>query len=29
VSLPASQLVDVLRWLDPTRDPRIVLGVAG
>ena len=29
VSLPASQLVDVLRWLDPDRDPRIVIGVAG
>ena len=29
VSLPSSQLVDVLRWLDPTRDPKIVLGVAG
>ncbi len=29
VSLPASQLVDVLRWLDPARDPRIVIGVAG
>ena len=28
VSLPASQLVEVLRWLDPSRDPRIVLGVA-
>jgi len=29
VSLPASHLVDVLRWLDPARDPRIVIGVAG
>ena len=29
VSLPASQLVEVLRWLDPDRDPRIVLGVVG
>jgi L,D-peptidoglycan transpeptidase YkuD (ErfK/YbiS/YcfS/YnhG family) len=29
VSLPAGQLVDVLRWLDPGREPRIVLGVAG
>ena len=29
VSLPAGQLVEVLRWLDPTRNPRIVLGVAG
>jgi L,D-peptidoglycan transpeptidase YkuD (ErfK/YbiS/YcfS/YnhG family) len=28
VSLPEAQLVDVLRWLDPGRDPRIVLGVA-
>jgi L,D-peptidoglycan transpeptidase YkuD (ErfK/YbiS/YcfS/YnhG family) len=27
VSLPASQLVEVLRWLDPVRQPRIVLGV--
>ena len=29
VSLPASQLVEGLRWLDPGRDPRIVLGVVG
>ena len=29
VSLPAGQLVEVLRWLDPARGPRIVLGVAG
>jgi L,D-peptidoglycan transpeptidase YkuD (ErfK/YbiS/YcfS/YnhG family) len=29
VSLPAGQLVDVLRWLDPARGPRMVLGVAG
>ena len=29
VSLPAGQLVEVLRWLDPARAPRIVLGVAG
>ena len=28
VSLPASELVEVLRWLDPGRDTRIVLGVA-
>jgi L,D-peptidoglycan transpeptidase YkuD (ErfK/YbiS/YcfS/YnhG family) len=28
VSLPEGQLVEVLRWLDPGRDPRIVLGVA-
>jgi L,D-peptidoglycan transpeptidase YkuD (ErfK/YbiS/YcfS/YnhG family) len=28
VSLPAGQLVDVLRWLDPARAPRIVIGVA-
>ena len=27
VALPVSQLVDVLRWLDPGRQPRIVLGV--
>ena len=27
VSLPAGQLVEVLRWLDPSREPRIVLGV--
>jgi L,D-peptidoglycan transpeptidase YkuD (ErfK/YbiS/YcfS/YnhG family) len=29
VSLPVGQLVEVLRWLDPARGPRIVLGVAG
>ena len=29
VSLPVEQLVAVLRWLDPARTPRIVLGVAG
>lgn len=29
VSLPKAQLVEVLRWLDPARDPRIVIGVAG
>ena len=29
VSLPAGQLVEVLRWLDPARGPRVVLGVAG
>lgn len=28
VSLPADQLVQVLRWLDPQRRPRIVLGTA-
>ncbi len=28
VSLPEEQLVEVLRWLDPGRDPRIVVGVA-
>ena len=28
VSLPAGQLVEVLRWLDPARRPRIVVGVA-
>ena len=27
VSLPSGQLVEVLRWLDPGRGPRIVLGV--
>ncbi len=27
VSLPAGRLVEVLRWLDPIRSPRIVLGV--
>ena len=29
VSLPAGQLVEILRWLDPGRSPKIVLGVAG
>ncbi len=29
VSLPASQLVEVLRWLDPGREPRILIDVAG
>lgn len=29
VSLPSGQLVEVLRWLDPSRSPRIALGVAG
>jgi L,D-peptidoglycan transpeptidase YkuD (ErfK/YbiS/YcfS/YnhG family) len=28
VSLPAGQLVEVLRWLDPAQIPRIVIGVA-
>jgi L,D-peptidoglycan transpeptidase YkuD (ErfK/YbiS/YcfS/YnhG family) len=28
VSLPVDQLLQVLRWLDPTQGPRIVLGVA-
>lgn len=28
VSLPAGQLIELLRWLDPARAPRIVLGVA-
>jgi len=28
ISLPADQLLQVLRWLDPQRQPRIVLGVA-
>ena len=28
VSLPVDQLVAVLRWLDPARSPRIVMGVA-
>ena len=28
VSLPSGQLVEILRWLDPSRNPRIVLGVA-
>ena len=28
VSLPSGQLVEVLRWLDPGRNPRIVLEVA-
>ena len=26
VSLPASQLLEVLRWLDPSQQPRIVMG---
>ena len=29
VSLPAGQLVEILRWLDPVRRPRIAIGVAG
>lgn len=29
VSLPEEQLVDLLRWLDPAREPRIALGVGG
>jgi len=28
VSLPAGQLVEILRWLDPVRSPRIAIGVA-
>jgi hypothetical protein len=28
VSLPASQLLAVLRWLDPSQQPRIVMGTA-
>jgi hypothetical protein len=28
VSLPAAELLQVLGWLDPGRQPRIVLGVA-
>jgi len=28
VSLPADELLAVLRWLDPARSPRIVMGVA-
>jgi L,D-peptidoglycan transpeptidase YkuD (ErfK/YbiS/YcfS/YnhG family) len=28
VSLPAGQLVEVLRWLDPAKAPKIVLGVS-
>ena len=28
VSLPAGQLVDVLRWLAPAENPRIIIGVA-
>jgi L,D-peptidoglycan transpeptidase YkuD (ErfK/YbiS/YcfS/YnhG family) len=28
VALPAGQLVEVLRWLDPALAPRIALGVA-
>ncbi len=27
VSLPLGQLLDVLRWLDPARAPRIDMGV--
>ena len=27
VSLPAGQLVEILRWLDPARSPRIAIGV--
>ena len=27
VSLPADQLLSVLRWLDPARQPRIVIGI--
>jgi hypothetical protein len=26
VSLPTSELVSVLRWLDPARAPRIIMG---
>ena len=29
VSLPAGELVEILRWLDPAQSPRIVIGVAG
>ena len=29
VSLPAGQLVQLLRWLDPARSPRIVIGTGG
>jgi L,D-peptidoglycan transpeptidase YkuD (ErfK/YbiS/YcfS/YnhG family) len=29
VSLPADRLVQVLRWLDPAQNPRIVIGVPG
>jgi len=29
VSLPEGQLVEILRWLDPGRNPRIALGIAG
>ena len=28
VSLPAGELVEILRWLDPAQSPRIVIGVA-
>ena len=28
VSLPMSQLLQVLQWLDPSQDPRIVMGTA-
>jgi hypothetical protein len=27
VSIPAPQLLDVLRWLDPAAGPRVVVGV--
>ena len=29
VSLPAGQLVELLRWLEPAQSPRIVIGVPG
>ena len=29
VSLPRAQLIAILRWLDPTKSPRIRMGVAG
>jgi L,D-peptidoglycan transpeptidase YkuD (ErfK/YbiS/YcfS/YnhG family) len=29
VSLPQGQLLDVLRWLDPAQQPRIVMGLRG
>jgi len=29
VALPQGQLLDVLRWLDPAQQPRIVMGVRG
>ncbi len=28
VSIPVAQLVEVLRWLDPAKSPRIIMGVA-